>query len=105
MLSSYLLNTIKHYNTVTLQNCYIILNSFLDVVNEASIKSCFETVTKICGEAGLSCLINNSGKNNKPDAELTGLTFDKFNDIFSVNTFAPAVVSKVRLHTIKDIFL
>lgn len=71
-----------------------ILN-FLDVVNEASIKSCFETVTKICGEAGLSCLINNSGKNIKPDAELTGLTFDKFNDIFGVNTFAPAVVSKV----------
>ena len=71
-----------------------ILN-ILDVANEASIKSCFEAVTKICGGTGLSCLINNSGKNHKPDVELTGLTLDKFNDIFSVNTFGPAIVSKV----------
>jgi len=74
----------------------------IDVTCEKSIQFCIEEVSKICGEAGLSCLINNAGAVKKPDNKVTELTLETFNHIFSVNTFGPSIVCKHSLNLLQQ---
>ncbi|XP_066913835.1 uncharacterized protein [Clytia hemisphaerica] len=68
------------------------------VTCEKSIQACIEEVSKVCGEVGLSCLINNAGAIKKPDNKVTELSLDDLKRIFSVNTFGPSIVCKSSLN-------
>jgi len=74
----------------------------IDVTCEKNIQACIKEVSKLCGEAGLSCLINNAGANKKPDNKVTELSLDDLKRIFSVNTFGPPIVCKHSLSLLQQ---